>query len=87
MPVTRGDIKAKLEKELSTVHLEVEDLSDGCGTKFKAIIVSPQFEGKTLLQQHRLVNSVIEEEMKDIHAFEMKTMTPSKWETAKAGQS
>jgi hypothetical protein len=24
----------------------VVDLSDGCGSKFKAVIVSPQFEGK-----------------------------------------
>lgn len=31
------------------------DESDGCGGKFSAVIVSSQFEGKSLLQKHRLV--------------------------------
>ncbi len=32
----------------------------------------------------RLVNSVIEEEMKSIHAFTQKTLTPEQWEKQKS---
>ncbi|XP_076069372.1 bolA-like protein 2 isoform X2 [Oratosquilla oratoria] len=73
-------IKDKLSKELDASHVDVEDLSDGCGAKFSVIIVSPKFEGKPLLQRHRLVNSILEEELKVIHAFTMKTLTPEQWE-------
>ena len=69
-------IKEKLEKELETTHITVEDLSDGCGGKFDAFIVSSKFEGLPLLKRHRLVNSILEEEMKTIHAFTQKTLTP-----------
>lgn len=61
---------------------EVVDESDGCGGKFNAIIVSPEFEGKSLLQRHRLVNGAIAEELKTIHAFSQKTFTPQQWADA-----
>ncbi|WAR02874.1 BOLA2-like protein [Mya arenaria] len=38
------------------------------------------FEGKPLIQRHRLVHSTLEEELKDIHAFSMKTLTPEQWQ-------
>ena len=47
-------IQEKLHKELETVHCTVNDLSDGCGGKFECVIVSSKFEGKPLLQRHRL---------------------------------
>jgi stress-induced morphogen len=54
-------------------------LSDGCGGKFAAVIVSEQFAGKALLQRHRLVNTALAEELKEIHAFSQKTFTPEQW--------
>jgi len=74
-------LKEKITEKLDTVHVEVVDESDGCGGKFSAIIVSSKFEGKTLLQRHRLVNSVLCEELKTIHAFSQKTFTPEQWTT------
>ena len=62
-------IQEKLEKELETIHCEVKDMSDGCGGKFECVIVSAKFEGKPLLQRHRLVNGVLEEELKKIHVI------------------
>lgn len=58
---------------------KVIDESDGCGGKFNCIIVSPQFEGKSILQRHRLVNATLAEELKTIHAFSQKTFTPEQW--------
>nr|XP_037282097.1 bolA-like protein 2 [Rhipicephalus microplus] len=81
MPVhTKEHIQEKLKKELEATYVDMQDISDGCGAKFNAIIVSPKFEGKALLERHRMVNSVLAVELKDIHAFSMKTMTPTQWE-------
>ena len=81
---TAEQLQTKLSKELETSHCEVSDLSDGCGSKFSALIVSAKFEGKPLLGRHRLVNSILEEEMKTIHAFTQKTLTPEQWATKQA---
>ncbi|CAH2052643.1 unnamed protein product, partial [Iphiclides podalirius] len=59
--------------------LEVTDESDGCGAKFSALIVSDKFQGKPLLARHRLVNAVLQEELKTIHAFTQKTLTVEQW--------
>lgn len=77
--------KLRSSQELGDLtHLEVVDMSDGCGAKFQTVIVSSKFEGLPLLQRHRLVNKVLEEELKVIHAFQMKTLTPEQWEKTKA---
>lgn len=77
---TADYLKTKLTKDLDAKFVDIEDQSNcGCGMKFNAIIVSPQFEGKPLLQRQRLVNETLSEEMKYIHAFTMKTLAPSQW--------
>jgi len=43
------------------------------------VIVSPDFEGKGMLQQHKLVYQVLGDKMERIHALSMKTMTPAQW--------
>ena len=52
----------------------------GCGQAFQAVIVSPQFEKKTMLARHRLVNSVLKAEIAAIHAWTPKCYTPEQWE-------
>lgn len=84
MPYTEDYIKNKLIESLKASHVEVVDESDGCGAKFSVIIVSDVFKGKPLLQRHRLVNGVLEEELKNIHAFSQKTLTPEQWENQKS---
>ncbi|XP_041842496.1 bolA-like protein 2 [Melanotaenia boesemani] len=81
MAITADHIKDKLTKELAAVHVDVEDTSPNrCATSFKVLVVSSQFEGKPLLQRHRMVNACLAEELKEIHAFEQKTLTPEQWE-------
>ncbi|QCD84796.1 BolA protein [Vigna unguiculata] len=59
---------------------EVVDTSGGCGASFVVEIVSEQFEGKRLLERHRMVNAALEEELKEIHALSIKkTVTPEQW--------
>lgn len=80
-------ITKKLSEALNAGHCVVRDMSDGCGSKFEAVVVSDKFEGKSLLERHRLVNSVLEEELKTIHAFSQKTYTPEQWEKIKSSSS
>ncbi|VDK85545.1 unnamed protein product [Litomosoides sigmodontis] len=72
-------LQKKLEMALKPTHLSVEDFSDGCGLKFRLVIVSDSFDNKTTLASHRLVYDVLKEEMQAIHALEIKTYTPEKW--------
>lgn len=42
-----------------------------------AVVVSPAFEGKSLVDQHRMVYDALDEHMtRDIHAIELETYTP-----------
>jgi stress-induced morphogen len=52
----------------------------GCGQAFSAVIVSPQFEKKTTLARHRLVNTALKAEVAAIHAWTPKCYTPEQWE-------
>ena len=50
------------------------------GTHFEAVIVSPAFEGKRMVQQHQLVYAALGDRMKaEIHALGMQTYTPTQW--------
>ncbi|MFN5855255.1 MAG: BolA family protein [Pseudanabaenaceae cyanobacterium] len=47
---------------------------------YDAVIVSPQFRGLRLMQQHRLVYDCLKTEMQTIiHALALKTYTPEQW--------
>jgi len=66
-----------------TEHLDcdyIKVLGDD-GTHFEALIVSPAFAGKNMIQQHQLVYAALGDRMRaEIHALSMKTYTPEKWE-------
>ncbi|XP_036404885.1 bolA-like protein 2 [Megalops cyprinoides] len=85
MAITADHIRNKLTTDIGAIYVEVEDTSPNrCAASFKVLVVSPQFEGKPLLQRHRMVNTCLAEELKEIHAFEQKTLTPEQWEKHKA---
>ena len=82
-------IKEKLERELSPVAIEVEDISyqharlagvrgsDG-ETHFNVKVVSKEFEGKSLVKRHRLVYGLLQDELQSgLHALSIVAKTPS----------
>ncbi|GAB2283206.1 BolA-like protein 2 [Dionaea muscipula] len=80
MGVTKKEVETSLTSKLNPTHLEVIDTSGGCGSSFAIEIVSEQFDGKRLLERHRLVNAALENEMKEIHALSIKkALTPEQW--------
>ena len=85
----QSTIESKLRSALSPLHLEVVNESHlhsvppGSESHFKVIVVSAQFEGRSLLEQQRLVNQVLSAELSGgVHALAMKTLTPQKWQAA-----
>jgi len=71
--VTPEDVKRYIACGLECEVLEVA----GDGHHFEALIVSPLFEGKRLVQRHQLVYAALGERMREeIHALSMKTLTP-----------
>jgi len=71
-----NEIKSMIESGMSNVIVSV----DGDGTHFDALIVSTEFEGKSLIERHKLVYSVLGDAMKErIHALSLKTFTPEQW--------
>ncbi|KAK0113832.1 hypothetical protein ONS95_014079 [Cadophora gregata] len=82
--VTAAVLKEKIMQTLAAVHVDIEDMSGGCGQAYSAIIVSPQFEKKTTLARHRLVNTALKAEVAAIHAWTPKCYTPEQWEKLKS---
>ncbi|HXG52333.1 MAG TPA: BolA family transcriptional regulator [candidate division Zixibacteria bacterium] len=79
--ITAEEIKNTLEKAFPVSTIELQDLTGG-GDHWQLLIVSPAFEGKGLLEQHRMVNEALRDPMQDqrIHALTLKLFTPSQWE-------
>jgi BolA protein len=83
---TQDTIYAKLEQELTPLHLEVIDESHmhnvpaGSESHFKVVVVSERFEGEKLLARHRMVNRTLSAELQGgVHALALHTMTPEEW--------
>ncbi|CAG9983931.1 unnamed protein product [Clonostachys byssicola] len=60
-----------------TTSLLVRDVSGGCGSMYAIDIVSPQFKGKTLLAQQRLVTKALGDRVKEWHGVQIRTSVPS----------
>lgn len=73
--ITAAEIEKKLRasSRLEPAEVHVQDTSSGCGSFFQIKVVSPVFQGKPLIQQHRLVNEVLRDEIKEIHGFTLET--------------
>jgi len=71
-------IKALLEKNLPGAEVQVNGAD---GVHFEAIVISDAFEGKSPVQQHRLVYQALQGKMEnqEIHALALKTYTPARW--------
>ncbi|MFB6263803.1 MAG: BolA family protein [Bradymonadaceae bacterium] len=70
------EVVSKIQQSLQDAQVEIEDLT---GTKdhYDVTVVSTDFEGKSRIEQHRLVYDALEDEMEGpIHALSLETETP-----------
>jgi stress-induced morphogen len=81
--ITPSQVQAKIEAGLPGAIVQITDLTGG-GDHYQAVVVSEQFAGKSLIQQHQLVYGTVREAMASeaIHALALKTYTPESWQAA-----
>ena len=81
VPVTTALCEEKLRAAASLAPItrcNITDISSGCGSFFKVEVESPKFEGLDLLGQHRLVNTVLKQEINNLHGVTIVTSAPEK---------
>ncbi|KAI1117032.1 bola-like protein [Nemania sp. NC0429] len=66
----------KLVAEFSPTELLVQDVSGGCGSMYGIEISSEKFRGVNMLKQQRMVNAVLDDEMKNWHGIQLRTRVP-----------
>jgi stress-induced morphogen len=78
--MTLDQIKARIEENLETTHVQIIDL--GGGDHIRAVVVSPKFAGLPLIRQHKLVLDLFTSEINsnEVHALTVKTLTPEQFE-------
>ena len=78
--VTADQIVSMIQTEMSDAEVRVNDLTGG-GDHFEVTVVSTEFAGRSLVQQHQLVYKAVQTAMSSeaIHALALKTYTPETW--------
>ncbi|XP_071084114.1 bolA-like protein 3 [Haliotis cracherodii] len=74
--LTRGEkklIDVLRVKFPGATSVQVADISGGCGAMYQISIEASEFQGKTTLQQQRMVNKALSEEIKEMHGLQLKT--------------
>ena len=76
-------IRDTILKEIPGAIVYVDDPNND-GEHFQAIVISDTFNSMSLVKQHQLVmNSLKQEFATRVHALQLKTFTPEKWEQQK----
>jgi len=70
------EIRAQIERALPGSQVQVRDTT-GTGDHFEAVVIAEQFAGKTVVEQHRLIYSILGSAMAGpIHALALRTSSP-----------
>ena len=85
----QNHITNQLKVALSPDYCEVLNESSqhsGPATEshFKIVVVSSKFDNMKLIDRHRLINKLLSEELKHIHALAMHTYTFEEWKKRKS---
>ncbi len=74
------EVKTLIENKLPDSMVQVGDMT-GTLDHLEILVVSDEFKGKMLLDQHQMVMDILKESLKDkIHAVKIKTMTKEKYQ-------
>jgi stress-induced morphogen len=79
--MTPDQLKTKLETLAPHTQAEVIDLT-GTMDHYQALIISPAFQGKMMIEQHRMVFKLVQAEVDsgEVHALTLKTYTPEQYQ-------
>lgn len=78
--ISPNQVEEMIKTALPDAQVQIQDLTGG-GDHYQAVVVSSEFAGKTLVQQHQLVYGAVRQAMSSeaIHALALKTYTPDDW--------
>ena len=78
--MTPEQLKARIETISVGTSADVMDLT-GTQDHYKAVVVSPAFDGKMMIEQHRIVMGAVQAEIDsgEVHALTLKTFTPDQY--------
>jgi acid stress-induced BolA-like protein IbaG/YrbA len=79
--ISPQQVEAMIKAQMPDAQVQVQDMTGG-GDHYQVSVVSSQFEGKGLVQQHQLVYGALNQAMSSeaIHALALKTYTPQAWQ-------
>ena len=73
MAMEAGEIERLIKAALPDATVEIRDLA-GDGDHYAATVISPSFQGKTRVQQHKLVYDALQGQMGGVlHALALQT--------------
>ena len=73
MAMTKDNIEELIIQSIPDAKVTIEDLR-GDGDHYSAIVVSKSFDGKSMIQQHKMVYESLKGKMGNkLHALELKT--------------
>lgn len=76
MPMPASEIERMIKDAIPDAEVRIDDLR-GDGDHYAAYIVSPQFKGKSRVQQHQLVYQALQGRMgNELHALALQTAAP-----------
>lgn len=79
---TLEEIQNLIKTNMPDSHVEVGDLT-GTMDHLDILVVSDDFKGKMLIDQHQMIMDILKEELKEkVHAVKIKTMTKDKYNKA-----
>jgi stress-induced morphogen len=79
--MTPDQLQSRLETLAPGTQARVVDLT-GTQDHYQAIVVSPAFDGKITIEQHRMIMGIVQPEIDsgEVHALSLKTFSPSQLE-------
>ena len=80
-PMQAKAIIERIQTLAPGTQVQLNDLT-GTQDHWQAVIVSPAFQGKMMMEQHRMVYALFEKEIQsnDVHALTLKTYSPEQYE-------
>ena len=73
MPLSKEDLEKYIKNSIPDSIITIEDLR-GDGDHYSATVISKSFEGKTKVQQHKMVYNSLKGKMgNELHALAIKT--------------
>ncbi len=83
---TQAIIEEKLNTQLNPEHLQVinessnHNVPEGSESHFKVVVVSNKFSEKSLINRHRIINEILQDELAGkIHALAIHAYTAEDW--------